>query len=62
MTTSEAIDTDEDDDKPASKATFMWLALELQRLDPAAYDELRSRTWEQIAVLRLLLGKSFIPN
>lgn len=59
MTTFDVAETD---DKPTSKAEFVWLMIELQRLDPEMYEELRDRAWEQIALLRDLFCKSVFPN
>lgn len=51
-----------DEDGPASKAEFVWLMLELARLNRDLYREHRADGWLRVAAVKILLGKSEFPN
>jgi hypothetical protein len=49
-------------DDRASKAEFVWLMLEVARLDRETYRRIRADGWEKAAISKFFDGKSEMPN
>lgn len=53
---------DSNDDRPVTKAEFVWLMVQVAEIDREKYRELRARGWSHARARRHMGGKSEFPN